>query len=763
MRSKILILTVIFSFLRFFTFSQEKVGLVLSGGGAKGLAHIGVIKALEENNIPVDYVTGTSMGAIVGGLYAIGYSPEEMTELVLSDEFRNWAVGEIERDYIYYFKKSPVAADMVNIKIHMKDSTPKAQLPSNLVPTHQMDFAAMQIFSPANAAADYDFDSLFVPFRCIGTDIYNNKAKVFKEGNLGSAVRASMTFPFYFKPVEIDSILYFDGGMKNNFPSDVMIKDFDPGFIIGSKTADNSPKPDADNVVVLLENMLMDKVNYQLPDNGILIESKFINVKLLDFDKAQMIIKKGYDETYALMDSIKNIITIRKDSVLLANERKNYKHKLPPLFFKDISISGLNSKEREYVSKTIFSKDSVFTIGELKHSYFKLLADGTISSIYPEAFYDKESESFKLKMQIDEESRFIARIGANISSSSINQGFGSFQYNQLGKISRSVYANIYFGRLYSSVMLQARADFPSRIPVAFTGSFTMNRWDFYSSSSDPFFEDVRPPYLIQNENNLKLAVSTPVNTNSLVKGEFSYGFITDEYYQTIEFLKADTNDLTDFDYYNYKINFEENTLNYKQFPTRGVNQTLSFNYLKGTENFVPGSTSAIQDEIQQKHEWFNIQFFRDEYLRLNKHFHLGYFVQASYSTIDFFSNYTATMLNANVFQPTPHSKTMFLENYRAHSFMALGIKPILKLSDNLHLRAEAYAMFPYQRIISGQNKQAEYAAKYEHMSYMGSTTLVYHTLFGPASLSLNYYDKNDKKFYFVFNFGYLLFNKRGYE
>src|SRR6056297_1779867 len=108
MRSKILILTVLFFFLRFYTYSQEKVGLVLSGGGAKGLAHIGVIKALEENNIPVDYVTGTSMGAIVGGLYAIGYSPEEMTQLVLSDEFRNWALGEIEQDYIYYFKKPPI-------------------------------------------------------------------------------------------------------------------------------------------------------------------------------------------------------------------------------------------------------------------------------------------------------------------------------------------------------------------------------------------------------------------------------------------------------------------------------------------------------------------------------------------------------------------------------------------------------------------------------------------------------------------------------
>ena len=118
MKTRFFLIFLLSLFLSQISSSQDqKVGLVLSGGGAKGLAHIGVIKALEENNIPIDYVTGTSMGAIVGGLYAIGYTPAEMEQLVLSDDFRNWAFGEIEKDYIYYFKQSPVAADMVNFKI----------------------------------------------------------------------------------------------------------------------------------------------------------------------------------------------------------------------------------------------------------------------------------------------------------------------------------------------------------------------------------------------------------------------------------------------------------------------------------------------------------------------------------------------------------------------------------------------------------------------------------------------------------------------
>jgi NTE family protein len=256
---------------------------------------------------------------------------------------------------------------------------------------------------------------------------------------------------------------------------------------------------------------------------------------------------------------------------------------------------------------------------------------------------------------------------------------------------------------------------------------------------------------------------TPLTTNSMFRAEFSYGFISDEYYQTMEFFKADTNDLTDFDYINFKLNLEKNNFDHKQFPTKGVNQVLSFNYLKGTEKFIPGSTSEIPNEIEDEHNWYNLQYFRDEYFQLGKYFHLGYLVQASFTNMDFFSNYTATMLNANVFQPTPHSKTMFLENYRAHSFLAAGIKPVVNFTDKIHFRAEIYAMMPYQKIVSGNNKQAEYAEQFNNFTYIASTSLVYHTIFGPASLSLNYYDKREKKFYFVFNFGYLLFNKRGYE
>ena len=100
----------------------QKVGLVLSGGGAKGAAHIGVIKALEENGIPIDYITGTSAGAIVGSLYAMGYTPEEMVELMLSEEFSYWQTGTVENEYKYYFKRPDPTPEFGHFSIDMTDS-----------------------------------------------------------------------------------------------------------------------------------------------------------------------------------------------------------------------------------------------------------------------------------------------------------------------------------------------------------------------------------------------------------------------------------------------------------------------------------------------------------------------------------------------------------------------------------------------------------------------------------------------------------------
>ena len=203
----------------------QRVGLVLSGGGAKGLSHIGVIKALEENNIPIDYICGTSMGAIVGGLYAIGYTTDEMIELFAGKEFDSWSRGEPEYEYGSFFYRDEPTPTMFSFGIGTKENKNplpdkngqvgskkrvKLDLPVSFVKPYPMDLEFMRIFAPAAKASKYDFDSLMVPFFCVSSDIARKREFVSRKGDLSAAVRASMTYPFFFKPITIDSTLMVD-------------------------------------------------------------------------------------------------------------------------------------------------------------------------------------------------------------------------------------------------------------------------------------------------------------------------------------------------------------------------------------------------------------------------------------------------------------------------------------------------------------------------------------------------------------------------
>ena len=264
----------------------QKVGLVMSGGGAKGLAHIGVIKALEEEHIPIDYATGTSMGAIVAALYAMGYTPDEMIASMKSEDFQRWYTGTMDRKYMFYFKQNREVPDMLNIHFDLKDSLYILKPSVNLVNPTPMNMGFLETFAGANAACKSNFDSLMIPFRCVASDVHKKKQVIFSEGDLGDAVRASMSYPFFFKPIKKDGVLLYDGGLYNNFPHDVMRNDFNPDYMIGVVVSDNPTEPDERDIMSQVENMIINRSNYRLTyDDGIQFDLDIKGVNLLDFHK----------------------------------------------------------------------------------------------------------------------------------------------------------------------------------------------------------------------------------------------------------------------------------------------------------------------------------------------------------------------------------------------------------------------------------------------------------------------------------------------
>ena len=158
-----------FSFVSYY--NAQTVGLVLSGGGSKGLAHIGVIRALEEQGIPIDYITGTSIGAIIGSLYACGYTTDEMEEIIRSPEFFNWYKGKIPTEYNYYFKKPATHADMINVQFAIRDSSIVPILPTNLVATQPMDLGIVELTAEYSAAVQAEGRGVYSFCMCPGGTI----------------------------------------------------------------------------------------------------------------------------------------------------------------------------------------------------------------------------------------------------------------------------------------------------------------------------------------------------------------------------------------------------------------------------------------------------------------------------------------------------------------------------------------------------------------------------------------------------------------
>lgn len=757
-------LCLIFPFL-FLQLKAQKVGLVLSGGGAKGLAHIAVIKALEENGIPIDYISGTSMGAIVAGMYAAGYSVEEIEQLFKSEQFKFWSTGKIQEEYRYYYRKLEDDPAWLELDLLKKEDKIKILPPTNLIPEEQMDFAFMELFSSVTAINKGDFNNLFIPFFCIATDVYNGREMVLRQGDLGEAIRGSMTFPLYFKPIEINGSLVFDGGIVNNFPVRNMKELFKPDIIIGHNVANNPEKPDQDNVMAQIENMIRRKTDYVIDSkDGLLMESTFNNVGLLDFKKIDIIEKCGYETANRYMEVIKERIPRRVSPEEVKKKRDQFNMKKPQLIFQNIQVEGVDDAlQRKFIIQSLKHKSNVVDIGELKKGYFKLVADHQIESIRPISRYNPETGYFDLHLIVKSNNPMQVKFGGNISTRPINQGFLSGEYRMFKERAYTFSTNMYFGRFYSSIKAGTRIDFPTTTPFYLAGYFTLNRWDYYSTTTEFVFEDVRPPYIVQNENNFRAEMGFPLFSRGKLTFGGSYSNAKDKYYLTESIKESDTADQTTFDALSASTHILSNSFNDKEYPTEGISSCLSLSYISGNEENKPGTTSNNPVERKVKHNFYILKANYERYFKINSCFSLGFMAEGIYSDKKPFTNYVSTILSAPSFDPIPHSKTIYLSNFHASKYVASGIKILFKLSEHIHFRAETYGFAPMSEINEADKYLAVYnQKKFSTINFMGTGALVLQSAIGPISLSVNYYEKNQTKIYGMFSIGYILFNRKGY-
>lgn len=772
----LIVLLVLLGAGRMDTYAQ-KVGLVLSGGGAKGCAHVGVIRALEEEGIPIDYVAGTSMGAIVSSLYAMGYSPDQMASLIMSEKFMRWQNGNIDERNLFFFKRDDPTPDFISFKVNMRDSTNSGAnflIPTSVLPPDQLNIAFMDLFSKANAACGGDFDSLFVPFRCVASDVAHKRAYIHRKGDLGDAVRTSMSFPFVFRPIQVDGLLMLDGGIYNNFPVDVMEKDFHPDFIIGSAVSDN-PSIDSDrkvSPVTLLEKLIMDETNYEIPEEkGILVDFHFTDVGLLDFHRMKELEQIGYDSTKAMIARIKERVSRRVSPEAVEKRRSEYLRKEKDLVFNSVTITGVNSVQRQYLLKSFIpsKKDTILDMSEFQKIYFKLLSDEKISEIVPRAYYNDSTGTYDLNLDVKMNSDFEVSFGGNISSTFANNLFLGIQKRGVHYFGYNVALDGQIGSLYKNAHMQVRLDRPGKMPIGLKMIVDYTQIN-YQNQQEPFYRDY-----IQNN------ISTEAYTSELygkvkmmvpfyLKGKMDvgicYGHKSDHYhYWPDEKNKWNT---TNYNLGIALLQYKHNSLSHKQYPVDGMRISLtgqyifgsqwSRRYLKNDEGFLDYKRTP-SDHIW----WVQLSYNMDYYFNFSKHFSLGLYVDGVYSNVLLMGNYMEGLLISPMFTPSNQTKFLFNSAFCSHTYLAGGFAPIYKFNKVLQLRLANYVYMPYMALSPTGSYRSIYRPAFSQLYSFNELTFVANLKFISAAFYVNHYSYPEKNWNVGLNIGYQLFHDRMIE
>ena len=387
----------LFIFMITFSFSQEvcknddvKVGLVLSGGGAKGFAHIAVLKVLEEAGVRVDYIGGTSMGAIVGALYASGYNANQLDSIVKSIDFEKIISNDLPRKSKPFYEKEEGEKYALTLPIRKRSvGIPKAL-------TGGQNVLNLLTELTQNVNNIRDFNKLPIPFVCIATNLETGEEVVLRSGFLPLAVKASGSFPTLLAPVEMDGMLLSDGGIVNNFPVEE-VKVMGPDIIIGVDIQSGlQDKKNLNSAVSILNQIvgfqMYNTLESKYKDVDVLIKPNLKNFNVMSFDKVTEIMKAGDSAALLKMEALKQIAKCQKKEKPLKVNTSAFKK----IHIDKIEISGNENYTRSYILGKLNLKNQDSTnYKNLIESVNNLSATGNFELIQYEIDKDSEGEVVK--------------------------------------------------------------------------------------------------------------------------------------------------------------------------------------------------------------------------------------------------------------------------------------------------------------------------------------------------------------------------------
>ena len=387
---------------------RPKVGVVLGGGGAKGAAHIGALKYIEEMGIPIDYVAGTSMGSIIGGLYAMGYTPDELTVLIANMDWSQYIGNRIDRPMMSDEAKRRSSTLLVNVPFSLEilfDKNSNSNFISQLPSAYVNNSSLVNLFNDlcVGYQEEMDFNNMPIPFACVATDLITGNEVVLRSGSVPTAMRASMAIPGVFSPVQMGDKLLVDGGLVNNFPADVL-RTMGADIIIGIEITSTKDvtADDLQSLPQLFGRLVTNSTNGKREENremcNIYIVPDVSGYGMLSFSPTAIdtLVGRGYKKASEFHDQLQSIKTALETAtghpvgkVLHAPHAKNID--VDSVRVRSITINNVsNTQSRWLIRKGKLKVDKMYTRNVIHKSMQIFRGTGCFDEI---TYQVKESDS----------------------------------------------------------------------------------------------------------------------------------------------------------------------------------------------------------------------------------------------------------------------------------------------------------------------------------------------------------------------------------
>lgn len=460
-----------------------KIGLALSGGGALGIAHIGVLKAFEEEGIPIDIIAGTSMGSIVGGLYASGYSSTDQLRIVQDIDWVNIFDTKPQFDMELIGSRYGILEPLLRLRFELWE----IYIPSGFNNGQSISNELFRYTSEANFSAGGNFDNLSVPYRAIAVDTSTGKAVSLGKGELAQAIRASMAIPMVFHPTRFNNRLLIDGGVLNNLPTDV-VSEMGADIVIASDvngvpSFDEEPRTIAEVAEHTMEIAFYELIRKNIELADFLIEPDLRGHQAYDFSNLELLIEYGYEAAMASMDQIKKIIPkdVRNRTSVL-NELK--KEELNQAAIKYIKIFGLtNVREAVVTSDFSLKTDETYNTKSAIIGIEKVYATGLFENVWLEL--DKlENNNVGINIHVIEKYPRTLGFGLNYQEQEGVSGFFQIIHFNLFGWGERFMPFLRYGDIYKKAGVEIVNDRLFSTPV------TLNNGLYYENES-PYLYDVK--------------------------------------------------------------------------------------------------------------------------------------------------------------------------------------------------------------------------------------------------------------------------------